>query len=147
MRVDQLDHLVLTVRDPDATCAFYARALGMETVTFGEGRKALRFGNQKINLHQAGREFEPKATHPTPGSADLCFLTTVPLADVIDHLRACGVPIVEGPVDRTGAEGPIRSVYIRDPDGNLIEVANRVNARELRVPETVSTPYFSGIMP
>jgi catechol 2,3-dioxygenase-like lactoylglutathione lyase family enzyme len=128
MRVDHLDHLVLTVRDVDATCAFYAHALGMEPLTFGEGRKALRFGSQKINLHQAGREFEPKATHPTPGSADLCFLTTVPLAGVIDHLRGCGVPIVEGPVDRTGAEGPIRSVYIRDPDGNFVEVANRVNA-------------------
>ncbi|MGP0067263.1 MAG: VOC family protein [Isosphaeraceae bacterium] len=131
MRIDHLDHLVLTVRDIAPTCAFYERALGMEPVTFGEGRKALRFGAQKINLHRAGREFEPKAEHPTPGSADLCFLTAVPLDQVIDHLRATGIPIVEGPVDRTGAEGPIRSVYIRDPDGNLIEVANRADGPAL----------------
>jgi catechol 2,3-dioxygenase-like lactoylglutathione lyase family enzyme len=125
MRVDSLDHLVLTVRDIDATIAFYATTLGMRAETFGDGRKALSFGTQKINLHQAGREFEPKAAAPTPGSADLCFLTSEPLDAVISHLRACGVPVIEGPVSRTGATGPIRSVYVRDPDGNLVEVANR----------------------
>lgn len=126
MRVNELDHMVLTVRDIEDTCAFYRRALGMETVTFGEGRKALKFGNQKINLHQVGHEVEPRATRPIPGTADLCFLTPTPLAEVIDHLGRVGVPIEQGPVDRTGAQGPIRSVYLRDPDGNLIEVSNRV---------------------
>jgi catechol 2,3-dioxygenase-like lactoylglutathione lyase family enzyme len=124
MRIDRLDHLVLTVRDVDATCSFYVRVLGMQLVTFGEARKALAFGRQKINLHQAGREFEPKAALPTPGSADLCLITDVPLDEVIAHLTACGVAVVEGPVMRTGATGPIRSVYFRDPDGNLIEVSN-----------------------
>jgi len=124
MRIDRLDHLVLTVRDVDATCSFYVRVLGMQIVTFGEARKALAFGRQKINLHQAGREFEPKAALPTPGSADLCLITDVPLDEVIAHLTACGVAVVEGPVMRTGATGPIRSVYFRDPDGNLIEVSN-----------------------
>lgn len=126
MRIDSLDHLVLTVRDVEATCAFYRRALGMEVVTFGAGRKALAFGAQKINLHQAGREFEPKAERPTPGSGDLCFLTTVPLDEVQRHLAACGVTVTEGPVRRTGAQGPILSVYFRDPDLNLIEVSNRL---------------------
>lgn len=126
MRIDRLDHLVLTVRDVDATCSFYVRVLGMQIVTFGEARKALAFGRQKINLHQAGREFEPKAALPTPGSADLCLITDVPLDEVIAHLTACDVAVVEGPVMRTGATGPIRSVYFRDPDGNLIEVSNYV---------------------
>ncbi|MFS8533990.1 MAG: VOC family protein [Limnochordales bacterium] len=126
MKVDSLDHLVLTVADVEATCRFYSRVLGMEVVTFGQGRKALQFGSQKINLHQQGREFEPKAARPTPGSADLCFLTTVPLSDVVAHLQSAGVAIVEGPVQRTGATGPILSVYFRDPDGNLIEVANQL---------------------
>ncbi|HJW50453.1 MAG TPA: VOC family protein [Burkholderiaceae bacterium] len=124
MRIDRLDHLVLTVRDVDATCSFYVRVLGMQVVTFGEARKALAFGRQKINLHQAGREFEPKAALPTPGSADLCLITDVPLDEAIAHLTTCGVAVVEGPVMRTGATGPIRSVYFRDPDGNLIEVSN-----------------------
>jgi len=127
MKLDALDHLVLTVQDIDATCAFYTRALGMEVVTFGEGRKALAFGSQKINLHQAGREFEPKAERPTPGSADLCFLTSVPLDQVQAHLAVAGVTIIEGPVRRTGATGPILSVYLRDPDRNLIEVSNRIS--------------------
>ena len=125
MRIDSLDHLVLTVADVAASCDFYQRVLGMEVVTFGQGRKALAFGAQKINLHQAGREFEPKAERPTPGSADLCFLTTVPLPAVQAHLAACGVTVTEGPVPRTGAQGPILSVYFRDPDRNLIEVSNR----------------------
>lgn len=123
MRIERLDHLVLTVRDIAATCDFYANVLGMEVVTFGAGRKALVFGQQKFNLHEAGREFEPKADRPTPGSADLCLIADGALADVIEHLRACGITILEGPVQRTGALGPITSVYFRDPDQNLIEVS------------------------
>jgi catechol 2,3-dioxygenase-like lactoylglutathione lyase family enzyme len=118
-----LDHLVLTVRDLDATVRFYVEGLGMRLETFGEDRHALHFGDQKINLHIAGREFEPKAAHPLPGSADLCFLTTHPLAEIGEQLVALGCPIIEGPVARTGAIGPIRSIYTRDPDGNLIEIA------------------------
>ena len=123
MRIERLDHLVLTVRDIAATCDFYSKVLGMEVVTFGAGRKALAFGRQKFNLHEAGREFEPKAEAPTPGSADLCLIANGPLDAVIGHLRACGVPVLEGPVQRTGALGPITSVYFRDPDRNLIEVS------------------------
>ena len=124
VEIDRIDHVVLTVRDVEATCAFYARVLGMRVVTFAGGRKALAFGRQKLNLHAAGREFEPKADVPTPGSADLCLITTMPLAQIAAHLAACGVAIVEGPVARTGATGPIRSLYFRDPDRNLIEVAS-----------------------
>lgn len=98
----------------------------MEAITFGEGRRALRFGDQKINLHQAGREFEPKAAAATPGSADICFTTTTPLVEVIAHLARSGVPLVEGPVRKTGARADLESVYVRDPDGNLIEIANEV---------------------
>ncbi len=126
MHIDRIDHLVLTVRDIEATCAFCARVLGMEVVTFGEGRLALQFGRQKINLHQAGREFAPKALRPTPGSADLCFIAATPLAEVIDHLRGCEVEIELGPVGRAGALGTMESVYFRDPDGNLIEISNYV---------------------
>lgn len=121
--IDRLDHVVLTVRDVDATCAFYTRVLGMEVVTFGEGRKALHFGRQKFNLHPAGRELEPKADAPTPGSADFCLITTTPMTDVVRHLKSCGVTITEGPGLRTGALGAIESVYFRDPDGNLVEVS------------------------
>jgi len=128
VRVDRLDHLVLTVADIDASCEFYTRVLGMNVVTFGNGRRALAFGAQKINLHAHGREFEPKADRPTPGSADLCFITGTPLAEVIAHLNAQGVAIVAGPVERTGATGPLRSIYLRDPDRNLIEVANVISA-------------------
>jgi catechol 2,3-dioxygenase-like lactoylglutathione lyase family enzyme len=124
MEIDHLDHLVLTVADIEVTSAFYERVLGMVVVTFGEGRKALTFAQQKINLHQAGKEFEPKALRPTPGSADLCFITSVPLADAMAHLRANDIIIIEGPVHRTGAMGTLLSVYFRDPDGNLIEVSN-----------------------
>src|SRR5690349_10182828 len=124
MRIDSLAHLVLTVADIDATCAFYRRALGMDLVTFAGGRKALAFGRQKINLHQHGREFEPKAERPTPGSGDLCFITATPISEVVAHLAAENVTIIDGPVRRTGATGPILSVYFRDPDGNLIEVSN-----------------------
>ena len=121
--IDHLDHLVLTVADLDATVAFYTSALGMELVTFGH-RKALRFGEQKINLHQVGKEFEPKAEHPTPGSGDLCFITKAPLEDVISHLEATRCAIELGPVKRAGAVGEMRSIYIRDPDFNLIEISN-----------------------
>ena len=124
MNIDRLDHFVLTVEDVDATCAFYEKVLGMQPVTFGAGRRALAFGSQKINLHQHGREFVPKAQRPTPGSADFCLLTSVPIDDVLAHLAACGVDVIEGPVARTGAVGPLRSVYFRDPDQNLIEVSN-----------------------
>ncbi|MBN8949938.1 MULTISPECIES: VOC family protein [unclassified Rhizobium] len=127
IRIDHLDHLVLTVASIDESCDFYARVLGMGVETFGEGRKALTFGNQKINLHRAGHEFEPKAERPTPGSADLCFISTTPLDDIIAHLQAESVAIEDGPVRRTGATGPILSVYFRDPDRNLIEVSNIVS--------------------
>ncbi len=123
MKIDRLDHLVLTVRDLAATCAFYSRVLGMEVVEFGEGRQALSFGRNKINLHQQSHEFEPKAEHPTPGSADLCLIAEGSLEAVIDHLKGEGISILEGPVAKTGALGPIRSVYFRDPDLNLIEVS------------------------
>jgi catechol 2,3-dioxygenase-like lactoylglutathione lyase family enzyme len=123
--IEGLDHLVLTVRDLDATVRFYVEGLGMRLETFGEGRKALHFGSQKINLHVAGREFEPKAAQPTPGSADLCFLTDRPLAEIGERLEALGHPIIEGPGARSGATGAIMSVYARDPDGNLIEIARR----------------------
>ncbi|UPQ84326.1 VOC family protein [Pseudomonas knackmussii] len=129
MQIDHLDHLVLTVADIETTVDFYTRVLGMQVVTFGEGRKALAFGNQKINLHQARREFEPKAERPTPGSADLCFIVATPLEHVIAHLQAQQVAIVEGPVQRTGATGPIRSVYVRDPDQNLIELSSSMEPR------------------
>lgn len=121
--IASLDHLVLTVADIDRTAAFYCDVLGMRRVTFGAGRTALAFGSQKINLHQHGREFEPKALAPTPGSADLCFVAAVPLAEVVERLRGAGIAIEEGPVARTGAVGPIASVYVRDPDGNLIEIS------------------------
>ncbi len=120
--IDRIDHLVLTVADIDQTVDFYARVLGMEPVTFGAGRRALRFGRSKLNLHQAGHELEPKALRPTPGAADVCLVTTIPLDRVLEHVRTHGVQVEEGPVARTGATGPITSIYFRDPDGNLIEV-------------------------
>lgn len=124
MRVMRLDHLVLTVRSIEQTCAFYAGALGMQVVAFGEGRLALAFGRQKINLHPAGHEFEPKARVATPGSADLCFEVDDTIEHVIGHLERLGVAVEQGPVTRTGARGKISSVYLRDPDGNLIELAS-----------------------
>jgi catechol 2,3-dioxygenase-like lactoylglutathione lyase family enzyme len=123
--IDHLDHLVLTVANIDATAAFYTSALGMELVTFNS-RKALRFGEQKINLHQAGNEFEPKAAHPMPGSGDLCFITKTPLEDVILHLTSKKFDIELGPVERSGAVGKMRSIYLRDPDSNLIEISNYI---------------------
>lgn len=122
--IDRLDHLVLTVADIDATCDFYGRALGFRRVEFGPQRRvAMAFGRQKINLHRAGAEFEPRAERPTPGSGDLCFVTEATMDALMAHLAAEGIPIVEGPVPRTGAQGPMTSVYIRDPDGNLVEIA------------------------
>jgi catechol 2,3-dioxygenase-like lactoylglutathione lyase family enzyme len=121
--IEQLDHFVLTVANLDATIDFYTEVLSMDAITFN-GRKALRFGDQKINLHQRGHEFNPKAAHPTPGSADLCFITLSPLDEVVEYLAALRVHIEEGPVERTGAVGKIRSLYIRDPDHNLVEISN-----------------------
>jgi catechol 2,3-dioxygenase-like lactoylglutathione lyase family enzyme len=121
--IDHLDHLVLTVASIDASVAFYTSALGMELITFGN-RKALRFGEQKINLHQAGKEFEPKAVRPTPGSADLCFITRAPLEQVISHLKVKNCAVELGPVPREGARGEMVSIYLRDPDFNLIEISN-----------------------
>jgi catechol 2,3-dioxygenase-like lactoylglutathione lyase family enzyme len=129
MNIDSLDHLVLTVTDIEITCGFYARALGMKVISFNGGRKALQFGSQKLNLHQQGSEFEPKAMHPTPGSADLCFITSIPLAEVAKHLAASAVTVLEGPVRRTGAMEPILSLYFRDPDLNLIEISNYVEPK------------------
>lgn len=125
-----LDHLVLTVTDMTATLAFYTQILGMQAEVLhpadGSTRHALNFGAQKINLHPAAAPFDPKAARVTPGSADLCFLSDAPLADWQAHLAAHGIAIEQGPVRRTGAQGPILSVYVRDPDGNLIEIANRI---------------------
>jgi len=126
MHIDRIDHFVLTVADVEATCEFYRTGLGMTVLTFADGRKALGFGGQKINLHQKGREFEPKAERPTPGSGDFCLTTDVPLAEVIAHLARHGVAVELGPVARTGARAGLRSIYFRDPDGNLVEVSNEV---------------------
>ena len=124
MKISHLDHLVLTVADIETTCQFYQSALNFEVITFAENRKALLFGSQKINLHEAGKEFEPKALRPTVGSADLCFVAETPLDEVIAHLQNRNINIIEGPIQRTGAMGKILSVYLRDPDQNLIEISN-----------------------
>lgn len=124
VHIESIDHIVLTVADVGATCAFYARVLGMEVVTFGAGRRALAFGTQKINLHAVGAELEPRAPNAMPGTGDLCLITATPMPQVLAHLAACGVDVLLGPVPRTGARGPILSVYFRDPDGNLVEVSN-----------------------
>lgn len=123
MKIDRVDHFVLTVASIDATCDFYSNVLGMEVVEFAGGRKALVFGAQKINLHQRGKEFEPKALTPTPGSGDFCLISAVPIEEVVAHLESCGVKIEEGIVPRTGATGSIKSVYLRDPDQNLVEIS------------------------
>ncbi|EAO4350131.1 VOC family protein, partial [Salmonella enterica] len=122
----RIDHLVLTVSDISTTIRFYEEVLGFSAVTFKQNRKALIFGAQKINLHQQEMEFEPKASRPTPGSADLCFITSTPINDVVSEILQAGISIVEGPVERTGATGEIMSIYIRDPDGNLIEISQYV---------------------
>jgi catechol 2,3-dioxygenase-like lactoylglutathione lyase family enzyme len=125
MRIRSLDHIVLTCADPEATVAFYER-VGMQREEFGGGRLALRFGDQKLNLHQAGAEFQPHAATPLPGTGDLCLIVEGPIEAVVEHLGEVGIAIEEGPVDRTGAVGPLRSVYVRDPDGNLVEFAEQV---------------------
>jgi catechol 2,3-dioxygenase-like lactoylglutathione lyase family enzyme len=123
LKVIRLDHLVLTVKSIPHTVTFYSRVLGMERVDFGQGRVALTFGHQKINLHQQGKEFEPKAQAPTPGSADLCFITEMGIENVKRTVEGEGVHILEGPCERTGAMGRMMSIYFRDPDLNLIEVS------------------------
>jgi catechol 2,3-dioxygenase-like lactoylglutathione lyase family enzyme len=134
LTVRRLDHLVLTCRDIAATIRFYTEVLGMREVTFGAGRRALAFGQQKINLHAAGQQAHGGggsvaaiAARPTPGSADVCLIVAEPLHAVVAHLGTCGVPIEEGPVIRTGALGAIESVYVRDPDGNLVELSRYVD--------------------
>jgi catechol 2,3-dioxygenase-like lactoylglutathione lyase family enzyme len=124
MDIEGIDHVVFTVRDIEATCDFYARALGVTVISFDNGRRALQIGRSKINLHQVGHEFEPKAARPGPGTQDICLISTTPLTEVIAGLQDAGVEIIEGPVSRTGALGTMESVYLRDPDGNLIEVAH-----------------------
>jgi catechol 2,3-dioxygenase-like lactoylglutathione lyase family enzyme len=124
MMIDRIDHFVLTVADIEATCDFYRAVLGMEVLTFGDGRTALGFGDQKINLHRKGHEFEPKAARPTPGSGDFCLTTGVPLEEIVARLEQHRVAIELGPVARTGARATLRSIYFRDPDGNLVEVSN-----------------------
>lgn len=124
MKIDRIDHLVLTVADIEASIAFYTTVLGFDVVTFGAGRKALVFGRQKINLHQQGKEFEPKADKPTCGSADLCFIAETSVEKIMEELHQKNIPVIEGIVSRTGATGNIRSVYFRDPDQNLIEISN-----------------------
>ena len=127
-RISALDHFVLTVRDIDITCDFYARVLGAEPIRFGEGRRALQIGQQKINLHPLINAYTPKAQYPLPGSADICFLSDTPLATWLAHFEVCGIAVIAGPVPRTGAIGPIESIYLRDPDGNLIEIGYRIYA-------------------
>ena len=124
MEIKKIDHLVLTVKDLQTTVKFYTEVLGMKKEVFGGNRIALKFGNQKINLHKNGKEFEPKAKTPLPGSADLCFISNDKLEMVIKHINKLGIKIIEGPVNRSGANGRIESIYIRDPDENLIEISN-----------------------
>jgi catechol 2,3-dioxygenase-like lactoylglutathione lyase family enzyme len=131
IEVDRIDHVVLTVNDIERTVDFYIGILGMQVERFGEGRTALRFGNQKINLHQVGHEFEPKANHPTPSSADLCFIAPTAMDEVTRFLCAQGVAIESGPAQKAGATGPIVSVYFRDPDYNLVEVSNYLVSSQL----------------
>ncbi len=121
-----IDHLVLTTSQKEKCIDFYARVLGMKLETFGQGRIAFKFGEQKINLHIKGQEFEPKAHLPVPGALDLCFISSIPLEEVIAHIQNCGWKIAEGPVKRTGANYPIRSIYLRDPDLNLIEISEQL---------------------
>jgi len=130
MRITGIDHLVLTVADVELSLAWYSRVLGMRPVTFGRDRRAVAFGKQKLNLHEAGAELDPHAARPTPGSADLCLLSDLGLDEVQRHLERHGVPVERGPVERAGATGPITSVYVRDPDGNLIEISEAGDPRE-----------------
>jgi catechol 2,3-dioxygenase-like lactoylglutathione lyase family enzyme len=124
IKLSRIDHLVLTVADLNATCNFYQGVLGMQVVTFGQGRKALTFGNQKINLHVQGHELKPSALKAGVGTADLCFITDTPLREVVEHLRHVGITPETDVMERTGALGPMRSIFLRDPDGNLLEISN-----------------------
>ena len=124
LSIDHIDHIVLTVNDIDQTIWFYCDVLGMEEVEFGENRIALKFGNQKINLHQIDSDISPVADQPTPGSQDICLISHSPIDEVASMLEKHGIPVEEGPVSRNGATGKIISVYCRDPDGNLIEISN-----------------------
>ena len=125
--IKRLDHMVLTVANIDETCNFYQQLLKLEVITFNGDRKALKVGNQKINLHKAGCELSPCAHRPTPGAADLCFIVETSLNDLLSHLSACGVPVELGPVERTGVFGPMTSLYVRDPDKNLVELSSYQN--------------------
>lgn len=124
MKIKSIDHIVLTVSDISQICRFYTQILGMEEITFSNNRKALKFGSQKINIHLKGHEYDPKAKQPTTGSADICLIVETSLDEVINRLRKYGIQIEGGPVERTGAQGALISIYIRDPDGNLIELSN-----------------------
>ncbi len=126
MRIDRIDHLVLTVVDIEKTCKFYSQVLGMEVLTFGENRRALIFGEQKFNLHEKGKELKLRAKNAKPGAVDVCLIVENSIEDVVAHLRSLGVMIEQGPVERAGASGTILSVYFRDPDENLIEVSRYV---------------------
>ena len=126
IRLSHLDHIVLTVSDIEKTCTFYHNNFGMEIISFGDGRKALKFGDQKINLHQMGMDFHPTAANPTPGAGDMCLISLTDINIVASELKDKGIEIIEGPVEKAGTHGTIRSVYVRDPDGNLIEISNYV---------------------
>ncbi len=143
MEIKRIDHFVLTVKDIDRTCEFYSRVLGMEIVTFGENRKALSFGEQKINLHPFGSEFEPKASSVMPGSADFCLISPDPMEQILRHIIESGVEIEAGPVARTGAAGPLESVYLRDPDGNLLEISNVIRGKKLPLTESISLRHVN----
>jgi catechol 2,3-dioxygenase-like lactoylglutathione lyase family enzyme len=151
--IHHIDHVVFTVKDPQTTADFYQRVAGMTPEHFGVNKEriALKFGEQKLNLHQAGNEFKPHATHPTPGSVDICFITKQPLNEVMQHVRQQGVTIEEGPVQRTGAQGPIQSFYFRDPDGNLVEIANYPAIAVRNAANSISlsplhSPFVTGAM-
>ncbi|MFQ5541366.1 MAG: VOC family protein [Candidatus Binatia bacterium] len=127
MKIDRIDHVVLTVADIEKTCEFYSRVLGMEVVTFGENRRALKFGRQKFNLHEKGKELKLRAKTAMPGAVDICLITESPIEEIVSHLRSAGVSLEEGPIEKTGAIGPMMSVYFRDLDGNLIEVSRYIS--------------------
>jgi catechol 2,3-dioxygenase-like lactoylglutathione lyase family enzyme len=130
MQINRIDHLVITVADIERTVDFYQRVLGMQRIEFAGGRIALRCGAQKINLHQLGSEFEPKAQQVRAGSADLCFIADTPINVALEQFREQGVDIIDGPIERSGANGAIVSLYLRDPDGNLIEISNYLNGED-----------------
>ena len=126
MKVKKIDHLVLTTGDIEQTIKFYTTILGMELISLKDGRKSLKFGTQKINLHKTGQEISPHAKHPLPGSTDLCLITGTSIQQVVEHLNSYGITIIKGPVKRIGATGPLLSIYIQDPDGSLIEISNQL---------------------